>query len=489
MNYYRIGGRERAYNVSLWTRAISIGGLILSALAGILIVGPAKCSTPYDNAPPEKCELNSSKPFHEVRIAFKSMGGAVIVLATISGQSVECLLDTGFNGILIPDQLGVACKPFGRPVRRQDASGHIVENKSVLIDELKLGDCAVRNARASLLNTSDSASSQYSDFNKHTVLVGTRVLKDMVVTIDYKTSELILRDGAYDCSAQKPSDAILTQFRLANHGVSGYGLPVVTANIEGKPAQLILDTGFVGAAFALQKGFISKNSALKTRQAAQTDDTAVLGVSTLKQIKGVNVSLDVPGSLDIVGDALEISLSARDIDGLLGGDILSQFRVTFDFPRKRVLLEAYDKDFRAMLAGRLPDSNTRDQVVKGFLMSAGGVKYILPPGTIVGPRSLDGRVKIAYPDGYSQVVQLPPRGFGSGPAVGGSGLSGLDEVITSKGGVNHVIPPGSTEEHGNGTVTVTYSDGYKEVILLPAPPDIGTAPAAPANPDPKKGGQ
>jgi hypothetical protein len=98
---------------------------------------------------------------------------------------------------------------------------------------------------------------------------------------------------------------------------------------------------------------------------------------------------------------------------------LSQFRVTFDFPRKRVLLEPYDQEYRNVLAGKKP--RTRISIGDLNVMFVAGSEVEYAAGTeaeINGVASIRGPVQVVTVGDVT--FALPPESsitFGSSGAV------------------------------------------------------------------------
>ena len=118
------------------------------------------------------------------------------------------------------------------------------------------------------------------------------------------------------------------------------GLPVLPAQINGRPAMLILDTGaestLLTASAAKRLGVTSKydfrRSMAGIGAAVQTGDARLSSMSL------GGVELDYPRVL--VGE-LSFRLGDAEPDGLLGASLLGAFDLDIDVPRRR--LELYDR--------------------------------------------------------------------------------------------------------------------------------------------------
>lgn len=128
--------------------------------------------------------------------------------------------------------------------------------------------------------------------------------------------------------------------RRASIPVSFPGLPLVQAEINGKPATLILDTGaesaVLTAAAARRLGVTTKydfaRSVRGIGQAVQTGD------ARLDSFRLGSATLAYPRAL--VG-AFSLNLSGIEADGLLGASLLADFDLDLDLPQRRLTL--YDR--------------------------------------------------------------------------------------------------------------------------------------------------
>ncbi|MEW6127958.1 MAG: aspartyl protease family protein [Acidobacteriota bacterium] len=171
--------------------------------------------------------------------------------------------------------------------------------------------------------------------------LGTSAIAEFLTTVDYGAKQLIL-------TRQTDKQAIQAQFDSVETGTvlrtTSNGLLSGEVKVEGfeQPLNFVIDTG---ATVSVLSQEIVEKSALK---AFRTNEQAnVLGAAGIEE----NVTtLSIP-RLDFGGHVQEnvraLVLNLRPINetsgfqqvGIIGGNVLRNFRVTFDFQRTLVLLE------------------------------------------------------------------------------------------------------------------------------------------------------
>lgn len=200
-------------------------------------------------------------------------------------------------------------------------------------------------------------------------ILGVELLKRLVVRIDYAGSALELTDPAI---FEPPAYAPTLPLTFFGH------FPGVNGDLDGAKGQFWLDTGNRGGLFVASP-FAQANE-LSERYAtsgAMTIGWGVGGGVEGRLARGGRLML---GSITINGPVLRLSsgssggvMAMRDVAGIVGGEILSRFDVTFDYARQRVLLvpnEVHGKPFEADRAG-LWINRRGDAVVVKAVMADG----------------------------------------------------------------------------------------------------------------------
>ena len=128
--------------------------------------------------------------------------------------------------------------------------------------------------------------------------------------------------------------------RRASLPVTMAGLPMVTADINGQPARLILDTGaessIVGVAAAKRLGITSKYDFARSLQGIH--QSMQTGDARLDSMSLGGVTLSYPRVL--VGP-VALMMGGVEADGLLGASLLADFDLDLDLPNRR--LDLYER--------------------------------------------------------------------------------------------------------------------------------------------------
>src|SRR5262249_40609280 len=132
------------------------------------------------------------------------------------------------------------------------------------------------------------------------------------------------------------------------------GVPIATGTLvlDGKeyPGDFIIDAPFRGSV-TLATPFIAGNSLLDAvrsngQRLLETELTGVGGTSknalgrvSAFRFAGITFENPVVGFANATGGAL----ARRDIAGIIGAEILNHFRVTFDYPHDRLILDQFEQ--------------------------------------------------------------------------------------------------------------------------------------------------
>ena len=172
-------------------------------------------------------------------------------------------------------------------------------------------------------------------------LLGAPVFQNYVVTIDYAAHTLTLSEPTTFTYQGK---GVLVPLTLTE----GDNLMIITAEVNGIAGRFALDTGF-DSSLVLSGGFVKQHNLLKKSPAKQTKTFAVmpLGDKAMTAMRLPTLTLGKNVFHDVL-TLLEASGAASDIpaDGLIGGEILQRFTVTFDYANKRAWFEP-NKNFAA----------------------------------------------------------------------------------------------------------------------------------------------
>jgi predicted aspartyl protease len=173
-------------------------------------------------------------------------------------------------------------------------------------------------------------------------ILGQEFFKSAVVEIDYK-NRLI---NAYEIkSYQYTGTGKSVSIEPLGNGQITIRAEVTTSNRPTFAGKFLVDTGFA-LSLSLNTHIVERHRLLA---AGQNEEFTVCGFGESKAIKGKVASVQVDSfkfenATTLFSRAQRGDMAAEDIDGFIGGEILSQFKVIFDYSRKRMILEPYSQN-------------------------------------------------------------------------------------------------------------------------------------------------
>ena len=279
--------------------------------------------------------LHSNRPYHEVRVPFRGKGGWINLTADSSGKAIDCILDTGSALAMWPQALSLA---------GTDAQFHYTQFTPYpgvrprpadwrKVTDLKFGDYEMQDCLGIAYDADSGDAQRFCG----TLLIGYPALAQTVVTIDFRKKEVVFRDKIYDVTRRPlgPRAYLLNMVANPEDAHGRYHQPIVGGTIAGHKVHLILDTGLAWGGVALAEPKIiaalqqATHGRLLVSLTAGTTDVKILP-DTLWSVGGLvdQAPIDfVPGF---------VSGSA---DGVLGYEILRNYRITIDYGRQKILLE------------------------------------------------------------------------------------------------------------------------------------------------------
>ena len=207
--------------------------------------------------------------------------------------------------------------------------------------QISLGDTNYENPRMGVVPLDSISRSFGEPFDG---VLGYDLLSRWVVTIDYQQHKLVLHSN--DAFEYKGSDRTLPL-----RPSSGEPIATGTLVLDGKEhsGDFIIDAPFRGSV-TLATPFTKGNGLLdamrssgrrlletKLRGAGGTSKNALGRVSAFR-FGGITFESPIVGFANATGGAF----ARRDIAGNIGAEILHHFRVTFDYPHGRLILEPFE---------------------------------------------------------------------------------------------------------------------------------------------------
>jgi hypothetical protein len=167
-------------------------------------------------------------------------------------------------------------------------------------------------------------------------VIGSRFFREHVVTLDFAGAVMYVSD--HDDGA-----GVVVPFELRG------GIPVIAGHLttprgDALPMRLVVDLG-AKATLLVSEPFIARHhlAGAFPRAVEGPLGAGVGGETRYKFVRAPRLALDglVTDSI-VVGLSVGGTLRSDSYDGLLGAEFLRRYRVTFDYPRRRMILAPRD---------------------------------------------------------------------------------------------------------------------------------------------------
>jgi hypothetical protein len=337
---------------------------------------------------PARFELHSREPYQAVHIPFQAPNGYIPLKGNLAGKTVECVIDTGCDIVVWAERLHIAGRKIAKDAAEVDAVGRQIQATPVLLPTLQIGNYKlwkVLGFSAKIGKHGDKPTS-VTDLP---VLIGNLAFQQVVLTIDYQKRELILRQPAYDFSSQPPGKQDMV-FEIPPASDSDFvTLPVIRGVIEGRPARILLDTGWAGPEIGLTEAFHKAIQPTLAKEypedrSEKVSSNMIGGEAQVERLPNVQFTLGDKTTWNVLCPAIVFSRVYTNVDAVIGPEVLGDFRVTIDYPRRKLLLEPSPPD----TARELNAVNAR--------ITVNDNTYIFPHGAGITIQK-DGKVTFSLP--------------------------------------------------------------------------------------------
>ena len=282
-----------------------------------------------DSAPAVDAELVMPFDYEDTRL---------YVPVGIRGRLWWFILDTGAQPTVFDESVASAARVAGHDTTSTTGAGAGRLRRSTGDEAaLRLGGRTMTISQPAI-SPIDSVLSRYT--GRHAPgIVGSQFFANRAVTVDFEQRVVYTRPS--------PDAYELTNSVVLPIDVEG-GIPYLSATLRfagGRTvtARLLVDLG-AKATLLLTEPFIER-AGLRELQASGVRSSLGAGVGGETRYAFVRLPslelADAPGlRLDsaVIGLSVGGTLRSRYYDGLLGAEFLRRFRVTFDYPRKRLIL-------------------------------------------------------------------------------------------------------------------------------------------------------
>ncbi len=270
---------------------------------------------------------------------FKAAHNLIILPVVIDGQQLNLIFDTGMNSILVFDKKSITSwKKRDKHSIKFSGLGKDGTIKAYRLDNISVKMPNINGHGISLVVTPNlSFPTQIDDIKIHGVF-GYQLLAKFIVQIDYKNNTITLADPRYFTPSQKGSSVDLTVFNT-----KPYIKCAIVINEKKYVLNFLVDTG-AESPLILRSQSIDIN---KTKSSY-----GHLGVGLAGNLVGNTVLINdlVLGRHHVTKDFEALVPSKNSYpnespkfirDGTIGGELLKQFIVTFDYFNNKLYLEKY----------------------------------------------------------------------------------------------------------------------------------------------------
>ncbi len=341
-------------------------------------------------------QTHSSSPAGRIEIPFRAVEGVVWLDVRVNGSApLKFMLDTAASNDVIArdraEELKLELTEVGEAhAGTGDQTAHLATARNV---ELRIGNAHYVNPQVTVIPF-DAVNRAFGD--RIDGLLGYGFLSRWVVSIDYARNKLILNpNGGY----QYQGFGRILPLR------SSGGEPIVTASVvlddQEFAGDFLVDAPY-RRALALTTPFLRKNGLLQAmrksgRRLLPAELSGVGGKSQswIGRLSAVKIGgFTSPQPIAHFAEALAGAFTRQDIAGIIGAQILRNFVVTFDYPRRRLILDpaaeplADDTDMAGILWDAEPPTYQLFKVTRVQEDSPASEAGVRSGDTLV---SLDGR--------------------------------------------------------------------------------------------------
>jgi hypothetical protein len=258
---------------------------------------------------------------HSIEIPFEYVHGHLILEAKVNGKPQRLALDSAVAGQLHLDS-GLAKELSLPKIGSTESSDGTSHNKTMVdqvkVDRISIGPIEIRDVEAVSRNLKQELGTNAA-FDG---VLGAKVFKEFLLTIDYSSSKIKLTKG----SLPTPDGKTILPLGEAD------GIYTISLNLGGKPLEAHLDTGSpMGLIMPLRE---SKKLQL------DSEPKLVGKAKTLHNTIEVYQAM-LKGEISLGSHKLERNITFFDKfeTANLGNGVLRQFEVTLDLAQKRVQLK------------------------------------------------------------------------------------------------------------------------------------------------------
>ena len=274
-----------------------------------------------------------ARPTPAASIPFELLDNRVVVDVRLDGKGpFHCILDTGASAAVsveVAEELGLAVTPQGESGGVGEA---LVKTASATLHSIELGGAILRDVPVSVLSFEDFP--PVFGTRRIDAVLGDPIGERFVVTTDYVGRTLAFAAPA-QFAYQGPGKGV--PFERPD------GIPVVRATLDGVDGRFGVDTG-ARSSLLLFGPFVEAHG-LRARYGAHLEGVTGWGIGGPVRSLLARASALTMGPVTVKDLVIRLSTqktgatTGTHLDGLLGPDVLRQFRVIIDYSRRQLILE------------------------------------------------------------------------------------------------------------------------------------------------------
>jgi hypothetical protein len=311
-------------------------------------------------------------------LPFDLVDNRVFIEIRINGRGpFHLLLDTGAGGVTVSaevaQQLGLQVADAGEG---QGVGEKTIPAGRAQIAQVQIGDLTLADVDSNVMDLSDAP--QVFGTKPFDGIIGLQVFERMVVKHDYVNRVLTFTS---------PDKFDYTGAGVIVHFGRPRQIPVVAGVLDGVPGNFGVDTG-ARSSLLLYGPFCAQNS-MQEKYGAKLEGVTGWGIGGPVRSRLARASTLQIGDVSVRDLVIRLSAQKTGLTtssamaGLIGPDVLSQFDVTFDYARTRIIFEknknygrrdSYDR--AGIWMGQAPDGKhfTVVDVIAGGPGADAGVK-------------------------------------------------------------------------------------------------------------------
>jgi hypothetical protein len=249
------------------------------------------------------------------------------VRASVNGQPMDFLFDTGGHSILTPDAAkSLNLLAVGGQQTGGSGTGTLLQ-QDTRVNELRIGDAVLRDQHFFVLPLS------YSDVEQGAKpplagLLGLEVAERFVVRLDY-------RSGTFSLLPRTSTPICRSGWRPIRFT---YDMPTVDARLDGRPAAFTVDTGNNGGLLLYQHWLQESGAGSQYDRGVKTLAYGAGGASVNWISYATSFSIGEPSipkpMVRTTNDKGGVALSVAEA-GNLGTSLLANYTITLDYARSR----------------------------------------------------------------------------------------------------------------------------------------------------------